>query len=320
VAANNVDTGIRLVNPGAATIEGNETCDDGNTTAGDGCSAGCALERGYICPLRKAPCVPNCGDGIVIGDEQCDPAVNVPNMDKACSTACRWSPGWACTGNPPTACHATVCGDGVKEGTEGCDDHNTVPFDGCSSTCQNEPSCATATGACTPRCGDGVLLGEACEDGNNLAGDGCSPTCTVESGFTCARPPLGDRIEVPVVYRDFLTAHADFEPGASGQTAAVKGLVGTMLDAAGKPTFAGNPGAGYITSAATFMQWYRDVMGTNHATPGTLTLWNNGAGACDLGACARDASTPRVRLPYLVASSTNRGSTAVTLSSRGSPP
>ena len=40
----------------------------------------------------------------------------------------------------------------------------------------------------------------------------------------------------------------------------------------------------------------------------------------DFGACARDASTPRVRLPYLVASSTNRGSTAVTLSSRGSPP
>ena len=46
----------------------------------------------------------------------------------------------------------------------------------------------------------------------------------------------------------------------------------------------------------------------------------NGAGACDFGACAREASTPRVRLPYLVASSTNRGSTALTLSSRGSPP
>src|ERR1019366_7153461 len=47
---------------------------------------------------------------------------------------------------------------------------------------------------------------------------------------------------------------------------------------------------------------------------------NNGAGVCDLGAGARAASTPRVRLPYLAASSTKRGNTAVTLSSRGSPP
>ncbi len=275
--------GMRCVCPevrcGNGTIEGAEKCDDGNTAAGDGCSATCQLERGYVCPLRKAPCIPDCGDGIVIGNEQCDPGAAVPSIAMACSTTCRWNPGWACTGTPPTACHVTVCGDGVKEGSEGCDDRNTMPFDGCSGTCQNEPACATATGACTPRCGDGVLLGEACEDGNNLGGDGCSPTCTVESGFTCARPPLGDRIAVPVVYRDFLTAHVDFETGAAGQAVAVTGLVGAQLDAEGKPAFAGAAGAGNINGAASFMQWYRNVVGTNHTTASTLTLWNNGAGA-----------------------------------------
>jgi fibro-slime domain-containing protein len=262
---------------GNGTIEGAERCDDGNAAAGDGCSATCQIERGYACPLTRAPCVPACGDGILIGNEQCDPGINVANMNLACSSSCRWNPGWACTGTPVTECHATVCGDNKKEGTESCDDGNSAPFDGCSSDCQNEPSCAN--GACTARCGDGVLLGEACEDGNNLNGDGCSSTCQPEAGYTCTRPPLGDHIQVPVVYRDFLQAHADFEPGVSGKTTATTGLAGAMLDTEGKPVFAGAAGAGAITSAATFAQWYRNVAGVNHVTPARMTLWSNGAGA-----------------------------------------
>ena len=263
---------------GDGIIEGAEKCDDANTADGDGCSAACQIEGGYVCPLVKAPCIPDCGDGLLTGNEPCDPALNVPNMAMACSTLCRWNPGWACTGTPVTECHATTCGDGKKEGAEGCDDGNTMPYDGCSSSCQNEPVCAT--GACSGKCGDGIVLGgEACDDGNNLSGDGCSATCAVEPGFTCARPPLGDRIQVPVVYRDFLTAHIDFEPGAIGQNAAVKGLVGNMLNAAGKPVFAGTANQGYISGAASFAEWYTEVPGTNHTTPSTMTLWNNGTGA-----------------------------------------
>lgn len=41
----------------------NEACDDGNTTAGDGCSATCTVESGFAC-----------GDGVVAGAEQCDGA------------------------------------------------------------------------------------------------------------------------------------------------------------------------------------------------------------------------------------------------------
>ncbi len=262
---------------GNGTIEGTEKCDDGNATAGDGCSATCQLERGYVCPLTRAPCLPDCGDGIVIGNEQCDPAVAVTNMNLACSTSCRWNRGWVCLGTPPTSCRATRCGDNVREGLEGCDDGNTVPFDGCSTDCQNEPTCTS--GACTNRCGDGVLLGEACEDGNNLSGDGCSATCQPESGYTCARPPLGDSIQVPIILRDFLVSHIDFEPGAVGQNLPIRGLVANMLDAEGKPVFAGTANQGYISSATSFAQWYRNVANVNHTTATTLTLWNNGAGA-----------------------------------------
>jgi fibro-slime domain-containing protein len=266
---------------GNSTIEGTEKCDDGNANGNDGCSAACQIEKGYACPLRGAPCVPDCGDGMVITGEQCDPGVKVTNMDKACTANCRWAPGWACTGSPPTECHATKCGDGKKEGLEGCDDGNTRAFDGCSATCTNEPSCPSGM-PCANKCGDGVLLGESCEDGNTLNGDGCDASCKPEAGYTCKQPPLGQSIQVPVTYRDFLAAHADFEPGATGQTVARTGLVANMLDTEGKPTYVGPGGAGnggYITSATTFKDWYRDISGLNHTTNTTLTLWNNGKGA-----------------------------------------
>ena len=261
---------------GNGTIEGTEKCDDGNAAPNDGCSLTCQVERGYVCPLVRAPCVPDCGDGILTGTEQCDPGIAVANMRMACSDLCRWNPGWACTGSPPTECHATRCGDNKKEGAEGCDVGDTNPFDGCSATCQNEPTCTAANGVCAGKCGDGILLsGEVCDDGNNLAGDGCSATCTVESGFTCRQPPLGESIDVPVVYRDFSAGHADFEPGVTGSTAATTGLVMAQLDAQGKPVLAGGGGGGVgITSAASFGEWYRNSA-SNHATATTMRLYYN---------------------------------------------
>ena len=85
------------------------------------------------------------------------------------------------------------------------------------------------------KCGDGILLsGEACDDGNNLSGDGCSADCkTVESGFMCTRPPLGDSIDVPAVYRDFSyhTPNPTSSRAATGRDGDHPGLVDTMLDA-----------------------------------------------------------------------------------------
>src|SRR5437773_2875881 len=55
-------------------LRGTETCDDGNATPGDGCSATCQLEANYVCSNPGSPCVPTvaCGDGTVGGNEQCD--------------------------------------------------------------------------------------------------------------------------------------------------------------------------------------------------------------------------------------------------------
>ena len=43
-------------------------CDDGNTKAGDGCSATCTVETGYKCsggsPTSKDVCAEICGDGL----------------------------------------------------------------------------------------------------------------------------------------------------------------------------------------------------------------------------------------------------------------
>lgn len=254
-----------------------EACDDGNASSGDGCTADChTVEPGFLCIPVGKPChrISRCGDGVVVLPELCDDG-NLTDGD-GCSSTCKIEIGYKCAGSPGV-CTPTTCGDGVREGAESCDDGNAIPFDGCSAECQNEPSCAS--GACVSKCGDGILVGEDCDDGNNISGDGCSAGCKVEPGFGCQLPPLGDKMLVPVIYRDF-RAHnpADFEPGATGRTTALPGLVARALDADGKPVFTGLTG-GFITSAATFATWYRNTPAVNHATTGKLTLWNNGMGA-----------------------------------------
>jgi fibro-slime domain-containing protein len=264
-------------NCGDGLLGNDEICDDGNTVGGDGCASDCLeVEPGYSCIPAGRPChlVARCGDGVVVHPELCDDG-NTSDGD-GCSATCKVEIGFKCSGSP-SACSPTVCGDRVVEGAESCDDGNALPWDGCSADCQSEPSCTS--GGCTSRCGDGIVLGEACDDGNNLDGDGCSAGCKIEPGYTCAQPPLGDRITVPALFRDFRFHNpTDFEPGASGRDGALVGMVETSLDADGKPVFTGIADS-LVASAATFAEWYRDVAGTNHATVGKLTLWNNGKGA-----------------------------------------
>ncbi|MBI4511957.1 MAG: DUF4215 domain-containing protein [Deltaproteobacteria bacterium] len=60
---------------GNGTKEGSETCDDGNTTGGDGCNSACRQEE-------------ICGNGVVDTDEQCDDG-NTTSGD-GCSSECRY--------------------------------------------------------------------------------------------------------------------------------------------------------------------------------------------------------------------------------------
>eukprot|EP00743_Colponemidia_sp_Colp-15_P001740 GILK01001900.1.p1 GENE.GILK01001900.1~~GILK01001900.1.p1 ORF type:complete len:2319 (-),score=355.75 GILK01001900.1:247-6408(-) len=80
-----------------------------------------------------------CGDGIVMGMEQCDDN-NTLNGD-GCTTACQIQAGYVCYYNATLArsvCY-TGCGDGFKAGNEDCDDGNQIDGDGCSSTCVAQP-------------------------------------------------------------------------------------------------------------------------------------------------------------------------------------
>ncbi|MEZ4327592.1 MAG: C25 family cysteine peptidase [Polyangiales bacterium] len=82
-----------------------ETCDDGNTTAGDGCSATCTVEGSATC-----------GNSRIQGAETCDDG-NTMSGD-GCSSTCQREVGWVCptppiyntTGQPACfqACTATT--------------------------------------------------------------------------------------------------------------------------------------------------------------------------------------------------------------------
>jgi fibro-slime domain-containing protein len=263
---------------GNGVLEGNEKCDDGNQTSGDGCSSDCkTVETGFQCRVVGKACTPKCGDGVKSGTEGCDDG-NTTSGD-GCSATCKLELGWKCDG---TKCTSTVCGDSKTEGAEGCDDGNSLPFDGCSMDCQIEPKC-TGTSGCTSQCGDGIVLSEDCDDGNHGSGDGCSADCKVEPGWTCKQPELGDRMDVPAIYRDFKYHNpSDFEGGVTGQDAAAKGIVNGDLGADGEPVYANPaspPGNVHIESATTFNQWFHNTSGVNHATSGKLALWKSADGA-----------------------------------------
>jgi fibro-slime domain-containing protein len=162
-----------------------EYCDDGNTDAGDGCSATCTLETGYTCDVPGTKCmlVTFCGDGkLTVADgEQCDD-MNTVGGD-GCSATCIVEANWTCP-TPGQKCISTVvCGDKKVTGAEQCDDGNLVNGDGCSLGCEVECGWTCSAGACrATKCGDGIVAGtEACDDMNNTNGDGCSSTCALES-------------------------------------------------------------------------------------------------------------------------------------------
>src|SRR3989344_3346005 len=108
---------------------GNSICDAGETASscpGD-CPAQCGdnacthSETCTSCPGDCGSCLPQCGNSIVEGGEECDDGNSID------TDSCKNN----CTNN--------ICGDGVVNiGVEQCDDGNTANGDGCSSTCQNE--------------------------------------------------------------------------------------------------------------------------------------------------------------------------------------
>ncbi len=185
---------------GDALLAGNETCDDGNTVSGDGCSAEClAVEPGWNCSgsrllCAKSVCKPISGDGKVRAEEECDDA-NTLSAD-CCSASCAIECGYYCATASDTATPSVCsprCGDSTLAGNETCDDGNTVSGDGCSncSVVERGWNCSSLLcreSVCREVCGDGIAtMGEQCDDGNSASGDGYSSSCGIECGYYCAK-------------------------------------------------------------------------------------------------------------------------------------
>jgi cysteine-rich repeat protein len=124
------------------TLDPGEQCDDGNTISGDGCSATCATENGWLCiDAGAGSCNPICGDGIKAGIETCDD-------NNAITETCPYGVMIPCTVCNSTCQNATgttaFCGDSITNISDGeqCDDGNATANDGCSATCQTEPPIA----------------------------------------------------------------------------------------------------------------------------------------------------------------------------------
>jgi MYXO-CTERM domain-containing protein len=131
-----ISANLALTECGDGVREGDEGCDDGDVSGGDGCSALCAVEGGWTCDgLTPDVCTTTCGDGVRAGDEACDDG-DAASGD-GCDAACELEPGWTCVGGNPDVCEAT-CGDELVVGDETCDDGNTADGDGCSAACLEE--------------------------------------------------------------------------------------------------------------------------------------------------------------------------------------
>jgi cysteine-rich repeat protein len=212
---------------GDGVVSVGESCDDGGTTAGDGCSATCTAESGYTCTGSPSTCTTSCGDGIIAGTESCD---NGGSNSNAADAACR------------TDCTSRRCGDGIRDTGEGCDDGNTNNNDECLNSCLLNTAGGGGNGSTSSSnssyykrpppplgCGNGVkeiAKGEECDEGRFNDLGTCSYDCklrycgdgeiTVVTGEECeptpSAGPNGERLYQVETCGKICTA-----PDASGQ-------------------------------------------------------------------------------------------------------
>lgn len=188
---------------GDGYVSGAETCDDGNTMAGDGCSATCAFE----------------------GTGESEPNGTTGTADVLLGTGTSATIFGVLSASNDTDMYSVVVPAGMSLFAEvvapdgGCPVDNTLRLrspsgtslvsdtsggpDSCGRISPGADSAARALTAgtyylevtgdasnqtyqlnvvlMTPGCGDMYLSGaETCDDGNTTAGDGCSATCTLE--------------------------------------------------------------------------------------------------------------------------------------------
>src|SRR6185436_19384971 len=166
---------------GDGFVRGVETCDDHNTTSGDGCSGNfCRQEPGWSCLGQPSACTRTCGNGRLDPQEECDDGNR--NAGDGCGTSCRGEVGYAC-GGEPSVCVPT-CGNRALDAGETCDDGNRTNGDGCSASCRNDP------GWYCPGPGLACNRFEIFIDGPPHGTFTTAPTTTVTGHYTVLPPGL----------------------------------------------------------------------------------------------------------------------------------
>lgn len=222
---------------GDELVVGREQCDDGVDSVsgapenGDGCSATCQVETGWVCPQGEA-CRPTvCGDGVPEGSEGCDDGNTQPY--DGCAPDCVAEPVCGTATSAVGAC-LSECGDGILLASSGeeCDDGNTLSEDGCSSECLREAGYVCTTSVDTPP--DSLDIPIVLRDFQEFEG-------------WVADNPIG---------------HPDMEGfDCCYQT----GIVDTLLGADRKPVYTGTDAAPIDTTSGKtyFDQWFNDIPGVN---------------------------------------------------------
>lgn len=183
--------------PGARSPDGSIATGDGGTGGGD------VIE----------PLAPGCGDGVLTGDELCDPPGSCPlscddgdactadalsgsaaTCDASCTrtpiTTCAPGDGCCapgCTNADDADCPA-VCGNGVVESGETCDGDGDAA---CPSSCDDADACTTdammgAAATCTAECAHTTI--SACVSGDGCCAAGCTVTNDADCRVDCTNP------------------------------------------------------------------------------------------------------------------------------------
>jgi cysteine-rich repeat protein len=215
-----VEVTMRPAACGNAIIDGGEQCDDGNATAGDGCSATCTLEpvppAADTCPGATLPLTAAAGgkySGVVSASTAGLTSDQKPKTSQgSCSTFNSAKDAvYAVTSPIDGLLKATVVGtfDSMVYARTACDADAAAYVDlGCAGNVDgngaetltvpiqaNVPVYLVVDGEATAAagvfqlavevtpstCGNAALEGgEKCDDGNTMDGDGCSATCQLE--------------------------------------------------------------------------------------------------------------------------------------------